>query len=139
MGEHPRQDLGSHALLNKIDLDYINSIQVAAKESYDDYQKEIGQIDAEVRASRNLLKKLEQLEDVCPTCEQEVDAEFKSNLVAEELAKIASMNIRKRTNEKIITRIKDNNALFDTREKGQKEWEDLYRSCLLYTSDAADE
>ena len=115
-------------LLNKIDLDYINSIQVAEKESYDDYQKEIGQIDAEVRASRNLLKKLEQLEDVCPTCEQEVDAEFKSNLVAEELAKIASMNIRKRTNEKLITRIKDNNALFDTKEKGQKEWEDLYRS-----------
>jgi len=115
-------------LLDKIDLDYINSIQVAEKESYDDYQKEIGQIDAEVRASRNLLKKLEQLEDVCPTCEQEVDAEFKSNLVAEELAKIASMNIRKRTNEKLITRIKDNNALFDTKEKGQKEWEDLYRS-----------
>ena len=38
------------------------------------------------------------------------------------------MDIRKRTNEKLITRIKRNNALFDKRQKGQKEWEDLYRS-----------
>ena len=115
-------------LLSKIDLDYINSIEVAEKESYDEYQKEVGHIDAEIRASRTLLNKLEKLEDVCPTCEQEVDAEFKSNLVAEELAKIASMNIRKRTNEKLITRIKNNNAQFDIKQKEQKEWEDLYRS-----------
>ena len=115
-------------LLSKIDLDYINSIDVAEKESYDEYQKEVGHIDAEIRASRTLLNKLEKLEDVCPTCEQEVDAEFKSNLVAEELAKIASMNIRKRTNEKLITRIKNNNAQFDIKQKEQKEWEDLYRS-----------
>ena len=115
-------------LLSKIDLDYINSIDVAEKESYDEYQKEVGHIDAEIRASRTLLNKLEKLEDVCPTCEQEVDAEFKSNLVAEELAKIASMSIRKRTNEKLITRIKNNNAQFDIKQKEQKEWEDLYRS-----------
>jgi len=115
-------------LLSKIDLDYINSIEVAEKESYDEYQKEVGHIDAEIRASRTLLNKLEKLEDVCPTCEQEVDAEFKSNLVAEELAKIASMSIRKRTNEKLITRIKNNNAQFDIKQKEQKEWEDLYRS-----------
>ena len=75
-----------------------------------------------------MLNKLEKLEDICPTCEQEIDAEFKSNLVAEELAKIASMNIRKRTNEKLITRIKTNNSLFDKKQKTQKEWEDLYRS-----------
>ena len=77
-------------LLSKINLDEVNSIQVSEKESYDDYQREVGKIDAEIRASRTLLNKLEKLEDVCPTCEQEVDTEFKSNLVAEELAKIAS-------------------------------------------------
>ena len=115
-------------MLAAINLDEINSIEVAEKESYDEYQKEVGHIDAEIRASRTLLNKLEKLEDVCPTCEQEVDAEFKSNLVAEELAKIASMNIRKRTNEKLITRIKNNNALFDKKQKTQKEWEDLYRN-----------
>ena len=115
-------------LLSKINIDEINSIQVSEKESYDEYQKEVGKIDGEIRASRTLLNKLEKLEDVCPTCEQKVDAEFKSNLVAEELAKIASMNIRKRTNEKLITKIKRNNALFDKKQKTQKEWEDLYRT-----------
>ena len=115
-------------LLSKINIDEINSIQVSEKESYDEYQKEVGKIDGEIRASRTLLNKLEKLEDVCPTCEQKVDAEFKSNLVAEELAKIASMNIRKRTNEKLITRIKTNNSLFDKKQKTQKEWEDLYRN-----------
>ena len=115
-------------LLSKINIDEINSIQVSEKESYDEYQKEVGKIDGEIRASRTLLNKLEKLEDVCPTCEQKVDAEFKSNLVAEELAKIASMNIRKRTNEKLITRIKTNNSLFDKKQKTEKEWEDLYRT-----------
>jgi len=115
-------------MLAGINLDEVNEINIAEKESYDEYQKEVGQIDAEIRASRTLLNKLEKLEDVCPTCEQQVDAEFKSSLVAEELAKIASMNIRKRTNEKLITRIKTNNSLFDKKQKTQKEWEDLYRN-----------
>ncbi|MAV67703.1 MAG: hypothetical protein CMQ79_05735, partial [Gammaproteobacteria bacterium] len=118
-------------MLAAINLDEINNIQVSEKESYDEYQREVGHIDAEIRASRTLLNKLEKLEDVCPTCEQEVDAEFKSNLVAEELAKIASMNIRKRTNEKLITRIKNNNSLFDKKQTTQKEWEDLYRNVNL--------
>ena len=65
---------------------------------------------------------------MCPTCEQEVDAEFIQNLLEQELAKIASMNVKKRVNEKLVHRIKTNNALFDKKQKTQKEWEDLYRS-----------
>ena len=41
-------------LLSKVNIDYINRIEVTEKESYDEYQKEVGQIDAEIRASRNL-------------------------------------------------------------------------------------
>ena len=115
-------------LLSKINIDEINSIQVSEKESYDEYQKEAGQLDAAMKASRRMLEKLEKLGDVCPTCEQEVDAEFKDNLINEETALLASMDIRKRTNEKLITKIKRNNALFDKKQKTQKEWEDLYRN-----------
>ena len=115
-------------LLSEINLDELTSIEVSEKESYDEYQKEAGQLDAAMKASRRMLEKLEKLGDVCPTCEQEVDAEFKDNLINEETALLASMDIRKRTNEKLITKIKRNNALFDKRQKGQKEWEDLYRS-----------
>lgn len=115
-------------LLNKIDLDEVNKIQVTEKESYDEQQKELGQLDAEIKASNNLLEKFKKLGDVCPTCEQEVDAEFIQNLLEQELAKIASMNVKKRVNEKLVHRIKSNNALFDKKQKTQKEWEDLYRS-----------
>ena len=38
------------------------------------------------------------------------------------------MKERKRSNEKIIYRIKNNNAQFDIKEKGKKEWEDLFRN-----------
>jgi len=115
-------------LLNKINLDEVSKIQVTEKESYDEHQKELGQLDAEIKASNNLLEKFKKLGDVCPTCEQEVDAEFIQNLLEQELAKIASMNVKKRVNEKLVHRIKTNNALFDKKQKTQKEWEDLYRS-----------
>ena len=115
-------------LLDGISLDYINSIQVSEKKSYDEQQKEIGQLDAEIKASNSLSEKLKKLGDVCPTCEQEVDPEFIQNLLDQELAKITAMKIHKRANEKIVYKIKNDNARFDIKEKGQKEWEDLFRS-----------
>ena len=115
-------------LLSKINLDYINRIEVTKKESYDEYQKEVGQLEAAKKASERMLEKLEKLGDVCPTCEQEVDAEFKNNLITQEKELIDSLKLRKRSNEKIIYRIKNNNAQFDIKEKGKKEWEDLFRN-----------
>ena len=115
-------------LLSKINLDYINRIEVTKKESYDEYQKEVGQLEAAKKASERMLEKLEKLGDVCPTCEQEVDAKFKNNLITQEKELIDSLKERKRSNENIISRIKDNNAQFDIKEKGKKEWEDLFRN-----------
>ena len=115
-------------MLAGINLDEINKIEVDSKESYDEYNNEIGQLDAGMRASTRLLEKLEKLGDVCPTCEQEVDAEFKNNLIEEEKKTLASMGFRRKSNIEIIDKIKRNNALFDKKQKTQKEWEDLYRN-----------
>ena len=115
-------------MLSKINLDEVNKIEVTEKESYDEQQREVGQLDAAMKASKRMLEKLEKLGDVCPTCEQEVDPEFKNNLISEEVALLASMDIRKRTNEKVISRIKSNNDLFDKKQKTQKEWEELFRN-----------
>ena len=115
-------------MLAAIDLDEINRIEVDSKESYDEYNNEIGQLDAGMRASTRLLEKLEKLGDVCPTCEQEVDAEFKNSLIEDEKKTLASMKLRRESNVEIVTRIKRNNSLFDKKQKTQKEWEDLYRS-----------
>ena len=115
-------------MLAGINLDEINRIEVDSKESYDEYNNEIGQLDAGMKASTRLLEKLEKLGDVCPTCEQEVDAEFKNSLIEDEKKTLASMKLRRESNVEIVTRIKRNNSLFDKKQKTQKEWEDLYRS-----------
>ena len=93
-------------MLAGINLDEINRIEVDSKESYDEYNNEIGQLDAGMRASTRLLEKLEKLGDVCPTCEQEVDAEFKNNLIEEEKKTLASMEFRRKSNIEIVDRIK---------------------------------
>ena len=115
-------------MLAGINLDEINRIEVDSKESYDEYNNEIGQLDAGMKASTRLLEKLEKLGDVCPTCEQEVDAEFKNSLIEDEKKTLASMKLRRESNVEIVTKIKRNNALFDKKQKTQKEWEDLYRN-----------
>ena len=115
-------------MLAGINLDEINRIEVDSKESYDEYNNEIGQLDAGMKASTRLLEKLEKLGDVCPTCEQEVDAEFKNSLIEDEKKTLASMKLRRESNLEIVTKIKRNNALFDKKQKTQKEWEDLYRN-----------
>ena len=115
-------------LLNEIDINELNDIDIYEKESYDEYNNEIGQLDAGMKASTRLLEKLEKLGDVCPTCEQEIDAEFKNNLIEDEKKTLASMEVRRETNLKIVSKIKKNNALFDKKQKMQKEWEELYRS-----------
>ena len=43
-------------LLSKINIDYINSVEVTEKESYDEYQKEVGQLEAAKKASERMLE-----------------------------------------------------------------------------------
>ena len=59
-------------LLKQIDIEKIQSIDVAEKESYDTLQSELGNLNGVVTGSRKLMKKLEDLEHKCPTCEQPV-------------------------------------------------------------------
>ena len=53
---------------------------------------------------------------------------FKNYLIEEEKKTLASMDFRRKSNVEIVAKIKRNNALFDKKQKTQKEWEDLYRS-----------
>ena len=115
-------------LLSKININEINSIEVASKESYDEYQREIGQIDAAKKAATRMLEKMEKLDGQCPTCEQMIDPEFKKQLIDSEQKLLDSLEIRRESNVEIVSRIKRNNTLFDKKQKEQKNWEDLYRS-----------
>ena len=115
-------------MLAGINLDEINSIEVTEKVSSDEFQKELGQLEAGMKASERMLQKLEKLDDVCPTCEQNVDSEFKENLINEEKKTISFIKKKVDENKKKIAEIRRNNSEFDRKNKLQKDWEDLFRS-----------
>ena len=115
-------------MLAGISLNEINSIDATEKISPDEFQKELGQLEAGIKASERMLQKLESLDDVCPTCEQKVDADFKEGLINEEKKTISYITEKIDGNTKKIAEIRRNNTEFDRKNKLQKDWEDLYRS-----------
>ena len=115
-------------LLKQIDIEKIQSIDVAEKESYDTLQSELGNLNGVVTGSRKLMKKLEDLEHKCPTCEQPVAESFKQSLITEEATKIAFAEEKMREITTRIQKIKRNNEQFEYKNKMQRDWEDLYRS-----------
>ena len=115
-------------LLQNINIQEIQNIDVASKESYDDLQSEVGNLNGVVAGSQRLVEKLHELDDKCPTCEQAVDAEFKNTLITEETSKIASAKEKVNELKRRIQKIKQNNDLFSHKNKMQREWEELYRS-----------
>ncbi len=115
-------------MLAGINLDEINNIEVTEKVSSDEFQKELGQLEAGMKASERMLQKLEKLDDVCPTCEQNVDSDFKENLINEEKKTISFIKKKVDENKKKIAEIRRNNSEFDRKNKLQKDWEDLFRS-----------
>ena len=115
-------------LLKQIDIEKIQSIDVAEKESYDTLQSELGNLNGVVTGSRKLMKKLEDLEHKCPTCEQPVHESFKQSLITEESTKISFAEEKMREITTRIQKIKRNNEQFEYKNKMQRDWEDLYRS-----------
>ena len=115
-------------MLSKINIDELQSLPPVEKLSYDKFQNIIGQVEGAKRASDRMLQKLEQLEDKCPTCEQDIDAEFKNQLIKAEKKTLRFLALQKKENEDIVEKIKKDNAEFTRREKLQKEWEDLFRN-----------
>ena len=115
-------------MLSKIDLQKAQSCTITEKQSYDRLQSDLGSLRGVVAGSKKLLEKLEKLGDHCPTCEQEVDPEFKQKLIDEESRKIAENRREEYEIEGRISEIKRNNAEYDSARKIEREWQEIYRS-----------
>ena len=115
-------------LLKSINLSEAQNCTVTEKVSYDNLQSESGTLSGVVTGSKKLLDKLNKLGDHCPTCEQEVDPEFKENLILTESRKISEARERQDEIAGRISKIKRDNAEFDRARKIEKEWEEVYRS-----------
>lgn len=131
--------------LEQIDIDELRSVDLK-KESYDEFQGEIGQLKAAKQSADVVVQKLKGLEDKCPTCLQDIDKEFYNDLLTRNSTDSSQYSARIKELEAEIERIKKNNRLFDMTQEQIKEWEQLnkmlnpeLKSDLLNASDIENE
>ena len=110
------------------DLQKAQACEIPGKQSYDSLQTELGSLNGVVTGSKKLLEKLNKLGDHCPTCEQEVDSEFKQSLILEESKKIAEARETQDELEARIQKIRRENEEFSRSEQIKRDWEEIFRS-----------
>jgi len=115
-------------LLSKINIGAAQSIKAIETLSYDQSQESLGKVSARVQASQKLLHKMQSLGNSCPTCEQDINEDFKTSIILEEEALVRRLNEEARDLSTEIERVKSNNADFSRKTKIQREWEEIYRS-----------
>ena len=116
------------SLLKGINITEINKIEVSEKESYDYLQEKSGSLGEAIRTQQQAVRKIESLDNTCPTCGQSITEEFKHSHIDEAKAEIdKTLNVKTKTDNKILL-IKKKNDLYDEKVSKQEEWENLYRS-----------
>ena len=115
-------------MLAEINIEEARDCEVTELQSYDEFQSELGSLSGVVTGSKNILHKLSKLGDHCPTCEQEVDASFKQELIDAEALKISNARERQDEIERRISEIKRDNAKFQNARKIESDWSELFRS-----------
>jgi len=115
-------------LLSKINIVEVQKIEAKETLSYDSLQESMGTISGKLQASKKLLQKMQSLGNNCPTCEQEIDAEFKAHIIHGEERLVEILNEEATNIETKIEDVKRNNRDFSRKAKIQREWEEIYRS-----------
>jgi DNA repair exonuclease SbcCD ATPase subunit len=115
-------------LLKEINISEVNNIQAIELQSYDELQSQLGAMAGSIGSREKVIQKMENLKNVCPTCEQPVDEDFKEKHISEEKGKIKIQKDKQIDIQKKIKKIQTNNESYRVKTSKQKEWEDLYRS-----------
>jgi len=115
-------------LLRQIPINEIREMPDDQVESYDSYQAKLGEIKTIVSSAKKLIDKMEDLGNVCPTCEQSVPEQFKLDHIHKEKEKITEQEGNYKSIQAKIREIQEKNERALLRNRKIKEWEDLYRS-----------
>lgn len=116
------------SMLKEINIQEIQEIEASEHISYDELQSQLGAIAGSIGSGQKIIKKMENLENVCPTCEQSVTEDFKKKHISEEEEKVKIEKDKHTNIQKKIKEIQENNENFAIKTRKQKEWEELYRS-----------
>ena len=113
-------------MLQGIDIVSLN----ASKEVftvYDPLVSQYGEQKALAAGSERTLKKLEKLEQVCPTCSQAISYSFKQSMISEAATKSALAKENIYELDRRIKSIKAENTKFESNTKSIQNWESLYQ------------
>ncbi len=113
-------------MLNDIDINALNSSTKVRKE-YDPLISEYGEANALATGSEKTLEKLKGLGNVCPTCEQGIQYDFKQSMITEAATKSALAKEKIDELKRRIESIKAENRKFDANQKSIRDWEGLYQ------------
>ena len=122
-------------MLQAIDISSLQSSSTKAKQDYDPLVQEYGEANALATGSEKTLEKLKGLGNVCPTCEQGIQYDFKQSMITEAATKASIAKERISELKRRIESIKTENRKFDSIQKDIREWENLYN---LYEDDMSD-
>jgi len=112
--------------LSKLNFSEISKIPATEYQSHEKETSQLGAIRAEKKAAETVLEKTKKLGNQCYTCGQEIDEEFKSNIVSEQESKIAQLTEQAKEIYARVEEIKENNELFEKKRKLESEFEKLY-------------
>jgi len=113
--------------LARLDIKSVAGID-AQKGSSDSFIQAIGDYKSQKSAANKALKHIESLGDECPTCSQEIDSAFKEGLKSGYKDIVSEMELLLTEFNDKVTKVKENNALFDKKQKIETEFESLYRA-----------
>lgn len=115
-------------LLRQIPINEIREMPDDQVESYDTHQAKLGEIKTVISSAKRLIDKMEDLGNVCPTCEQSVPEQFKLDHIQKEKQKITEQEGAYKDIQTKIREIQEKNERAILKGRKIKEWEDLYRS-----------
>lgn len=115
-------------LLRQIPINQIREMPDDQVESYDTHQAKLGEIKTVISSAKRLIDKMEDLGNVCPTCEQSVSEQFKLDHIQKEKQKITDQEGTYKDIQAKIREIQEKNERVVLKNRKIKEWEDLYRS-----------
>ena len=111
-------------ILKSISFD--KSLVAQTKEDTSSINMELGGLTSEIKRLTALIAKLEDLEDQCPTCEQDINKSIQQNFVNTAKVQLEEAQARKTyLNTKLAEVTKMNNLITEAKNK-QNEWESLY-------------
>lgn len=114
-------------MLESIDISEVSRIEAASIINYDSENQKLGAAKSQITTVKKAIQKLEGLGDQCPTCEQDIAAEFKAALIKEEQISLDQLLSEVQTLEKYISEAVENNKQYNRKVSIQRSWEDAYR------------